>query len=92
MKNELVTKVDDQKIYDLMDDVNNKDYTKETVKNMIKSLFPAQDIPNVVVIGEYIISRMKNGEVWVQHKAGEGMQISHEKMTPYIKQCFDDNF
>ena len=43
-------------------------------------------------IGDYSISLMDNGDYWLEHVSGEGMQVNKEMFDQLIAQFYADNF
>lgn len=43
-------------------------------------------------IGDYYIARWSNGDFWVEHESGEGMQVKRRQMEKLISDFYRENF
>ena len=45
-----------------------------------------------IVIGDFIIRKLKDGSLWLEFETGEGMQVQEDKFEDAIRQFFAENF
>jgi len=64
---------------------------EEHAKEIIE-IVDRKNVPNVIVVGQYMIKLINNNSLWMQHSNGEGMQVDLERLIPYIRKYFADNF
>lgn len=45
-----------------------------------------------VRVGKVLIVRQTNGKLWLQHEAGEGMQIDEARFAAVVEKFFNEQF
>lgn len=45
-----------------------------------------------IEIGDFYLSKMDNGNYWLEHITGEAMEVNKEKLKELISIFYDDNF
>lgn len=45
-----------------------------------------------IKVGKFILSEYYNGEIWIEHESGEGMEISPDELLNLIDKYWVANF
>jgi len=47
---------------------------------------------NTIQIGEITITQFEDGQIWLRHPDGEGMEVNKTDFLEVVKDFYNDNF